>query len=146
MFRLIYPYLLLIVFAIILTACGSSDTGEIVSDDISGTVMHGKSLYEQTVIGTNSAPGCTTCHSLEAGVTLVGPSHAGLASRATEIIKSADYTGNAKTVEEYLRESIVNPNIYVEEGFPPSVMYPNYEKELSAQEIDDIVAFMLTLK
>ena len=113
---------------------------------LSDAAIRGRSLYEQAVIGSNSAPGCTTCHSLEPGVTLVGPSHDGLATRAAEIINSTDYTGEAQTVVEYLRESIIDPNIYVEEGFPPSVMYPNYEKELNAQEIDDIVAFMLTLK
>ena len=47
-----------------------------------GDAANGKELYEQTVIGSASAPGCITCHSLEPDVVLVGPSHAGLAGRS----------------------------------------------------------------
>ncbi len=66
--------------------------------------------------------------------------------RTAEIIKSSNYTGSAKTVEEYLHESIVNPNAFVVEGFPSGVMYQNYGQDLSKQQIDDLVAFLLTLK
>ena len=99
---------------------------------------------KQSTIGT--APGCSTCHSLEPGKKLVGPSLAGIATRAEQIIKSSDYKGSAKTVEEFLRESIVNPNAYVEKGFSPNIMYQNYGKDLSAQQIADLVAFLKTLK
>lgn len=141
--------LLLVVLNLILAACGSSSSGgggEGVPASADDGAARGKALYEQMVIGSNSSPGCITCHSLEPGLILAGPSHAGLATRATETIKNTNYTGNARTVEAYLWESIVDPDLYVEKGFPPRVMYQNYGKDLSEQEISDIVVFMLTLK
>jgi nitric oxide reductase subunit C len=145
-----YKNTLLFVVVLILTACGGGSSsqggGNVSLNAADGDAAQGKALYEGMVVGSNSVPGCVTCHSLELGVTLVGPSHAGLATRATETIKSANYRGNAKTVEEYLVESVVEPNVYIEKGFSPSVMYQNYGQDLNQQEISDIVAFMLTLK
>ncbi len=51
-----------------------------------------------------------------------------------------------KSAEEFLRESILNPDAVVTEGFTPGVMYQNYGNDLTEQEIDDLVAFLLTLK
>ena len=50
------------------------------------------------------------------------------------------------TPEEFLHESIVNPDADVAKGFSPGIMYPNYGKELSEQDIADLVAFLMTLK
>lgn len=138
MSKLRHTFLLFVSLSLFLAACGGAPPG--------GDATTGKSLFEQAVIGPNSAPGCATCHSLQPDVTLVGPSQAHVASDAAEIIKSPNYTGSAKTVEEYLRESIVNPDAFVVEGFPKGVMYKNYENDLSEQEIDDLVAFLLTLE
>jgi cytochrome c551/c552 len=134
--------LLFVVLSLFLAACGAGGGGAAPSGD----ATQGKALFEQTTIGPNSAPGCVTCHSLEPDVKLVGPSLAHVATEAAEIIKSSNYTGSAKTVEEYLHESIVNPNAYVVEGFPSGVMYQNYGQDLSEQQIDGLVAFLLTLK
>jgi cytochrome c553 len=133
-------WMVLTIGALALAGCGGG-----ASSDGAGNADRGKSLYEQSVIGSASAPGCKTCHTLD-GSALVGPSHQGLATRAAEIIKSADYTGTAKTVEEYLTESIMTPDAYVEKGFTPGVMYANYGKDLSEQEIKDLVAYMASLK
>jgi hypothetical protein len=56
-----------------------------------------------------------------------------LATEAAETIKSANYKANAKTVEDFLHESIVKPDAYTEERYPQGVMYQNYGKELSEQ-------------
>jgi len=50
------------------------------------------------------------------------------------------------TAEEYLKESIITPNAHVTEGFTAGVMYQNYGKDLTEQEINDLVAYLLTLK
>jgi nitric oxide reductase subunit C len=126
--------------ALALAACGGGGSSG------GADPARGEALFKQSTIGTASAPGCSTCHSLQAGQTLVGPSQADVATRADNILKSGKYTGTAKTVEDFLRESIVNPDAYVEEGFQPGVMYPNFGKELSEQEINDLVAYLATLK
>ncbi len=126
--------------ALALAACGGGG-----SSNGAGDAARGEALFKQSTIGTASAPGCSTCHSLD-GSALVGPSQQGVVARATNVIASADYKGTAKTVEEYLKESIVSPDTYVEQGFTAGVMYQNFGKELSDQEVADLVAFLATLK
>ena len=120
----------------LLAACGG---GEKSAGSSAGDPKRGKELYSQTVIGPNAAPGCATCHSTEPGKVLVGPSHAGIATKATTVVPGM-------TAEEYLKESIINPNAHVTEGFTAGVMYQNYAKDLTEQEINDLVAYLLTLK
>jgi hypothetical protein len=63
----------------------------------------------------------------------------GVASRAgsREPGKSADY---------YLHESLMAPNAFVVPNFPANVMPQNFAQTLSAQQIDDLVAYLKTLK
>jgi nitric oxide reductase subunit C len=111
-----------------------------------GDAAAGDKLFHSTTIGSSNAPGCETCHSTEAGKTLVGPSLANISSKAADIIKSSAYKGTAKTPAEYIHESIVNPNAYVVQGFQPNVMYQNYQKDLTPEQINDLVAYLMTLK
>jgi len=130
-------FLLLIMF---LAACGGgADSEPPAADNVVGDAARGETLYKQTTIGAASAPGCVTCHSLELDVVLVGPSHAGMATRAETAV-------SGQSAEAYLRESIVNPNAHVTEGYTAGVMYQNYATDLSEQEISDLVAYLMTLK
>jgi cytochrome c551/c552 len=129
--------IVLVVLALTLVACGGSD-----SDDTAvagGDAAAGDALYHQTVIGPASAPGCVTCHSMEPDTVIVGPSHAGVATRAETYVAGM-------AAEEYLRESITAPDAHIVEGFTPGVMYQNYATDLTPQEIDNLVAYLLTLK
>ena len=103
-------------------------------------------MYTSFTIGRADAPGCITCHSLEPGEIKVGPSHAGVARRAAEVIQQTNYTGTATTAEGYLRESILEPDAYVEAGFAPGVMYQAYSQTLTEGELADLVAFLLTME
>lgn len=140
-----HTLLLLVVLGFLLAGCGGGESAP-VGGNIPGDPGRGKSLFQQSVIGSKSAPGCVTCHSLESGVSLVGPSMAGIAAKAAANISEPSYSGSAGTVEEYLHESIVSPNVFVESGYPPGVMYQNYQRDLNGQEIADLVAFLLELK
>ncbi len=138
-----------IVLMLVLAACAGGGGGEQAPAEqpgaaVTGDPKRGETLFKQSTIG--AAPGCAACHSLEPGRVLVGPSLAGVATRAEQIIQSDDYTGKATTVEEYLRESIVDPDVYAPPGFSPGSMYPNYGKDLTEQQIADLVAFLKTLK
>ncbi|HEY63384.1 MAG TPA: cytochrome C, partial [Caldilineae bacterium] len=46
------------------------------------------------------------------------------------------------SAEDYIRESILSPKAFVVEGFQP-LMPQNYGEQLSQQELDDLVAFLL---
>jgi nitric oxide reductase subunit C len=97
-----------------------------------------------------SPPACFGCHALQQGVTLVGPSMAGLVTRTTTLLSSPQYKGSAKTPEEYLRESIVNPNAYLVPGQTFSVgsqsVMPPLTSVLQPAEIDQLVAYLATFK
>ena len=132
-------FVALAVGALVLAACGGGGAS-------GPDPARGEQLFKGSTIGTASAPGCITCHNVTGTDVLVGPSQAGVATRAQNLIDTGKYTGSAKTVAEYLRESIVDPDAYIEEGFQPGVMYQNFSKELSEQEINDLVAYLETLK
>ncbi len=73
----------------------------------------------------------------------IGPSLAGIGSRAQE---RAEATGRGITAEQYLRESIQDPNAYVVPGFPAPSPMPSYAGQFGSQDLNDIVAFLMTLK
>ena len=141
--------LVLIVVLLALTACGGGAAkpagGEQPTAAAGGNADSGKKLFNEPVIASAGSPGCVTCHSLEKGKTLVGPSMAGIATEAAADLKKADYKGTAKTTEEFLKESIVSPDVMVTQGFQPGIMPKTYTK-LSAQEVNDLVAYLMTLK
>ena len=122
------PALLLLV-AMSLVACGGGDSKQ--------AAENGKSLFNQTTIGATA--GCKTCHSLEAGTVIVGPSLAGIATRAATTVPGL-------SAEEYLRQSILVPDAYVVKEFPASIMPNGWAKQLSQEQVDQLVAYLLTIK
>jgi sulfur-oxidizing protein SoxX len=136
---------LVLVIAALVVACGGGDgkeetvpTEEVLSaGGAAGDSARGEELFNQTVIG--SLPGCVTCHSLTPDKVLVGPSLAGIADRAGSRVPG-------ESAEEYVRQSIVNTNAFIVDGFPESVMPAGFTGELSDQELSDLVAFLLTRK
>jgi len=142
--------LVLIIVVLALTACGGGTAkpaggGSQPAAAAGGNVDNGKKLFNGPVIASAGSAGCITCHSLEKGKTLVGPSMAGIATVAAADIKSVDYKGTAKSVEEFLKESIVSPDVMVTQGFQPGIMPKTYTK-LTTQELNDLVAYLQTLK
>lgn len=116
----------------LLAACGGQ-----VSAKSPGDPAAGKKLFSQVAI--RQAPGCVTCHSIEPGKIIIGPSLAGVGTRAAQRIPG-------KSAIDYLQESITSPNAYVVDGFPAGVMYQHFKDVIGAEEIDNLVAFLLTQK
>jgi nitric oxide reductase subunit C len=111
----------------------------------SDPVAQGQALFGQT------PPGCNSCHSTAPGVSLVGPSLAGIALRAAQRVKSPDYRGSATDAAGYIRESIVEPNAYVVPGPTysaggQSLMPGNFRETLQPGQIDALVAYLMTLQ
>jgi nitric oxide reductase subunit C len=96
-------------------------------------------------------PACNACHSVAPGVNMAGPSLAGVGERAAKIVAAADYKGKAKDASAYVHESIVEPSAHV----VPGAMYsangvsfmPNtYAQSLKPEEVDQLAAYLLSLK
>ncbi|MCP3974056.1 MAG: 4Fe-4S dicluster domain-containing protein [bacterium] len=97
----------------------------------------GRAIFNSRTRGARS--GCAICHSLEPGVDLVGPSLAGIASRAANSVPGL-------TAEEYLRQSIVDPDASVVDGYPAGQMFSDLANVLTNTEIDQLIVYLLTLE
>ena len=111
----------------------------------SDPIALGQSLF-RTV-----APACATCHSVAPGVNMAGPTLAGIATRAQQLVGSPDYKGTAKDVAGYIRESIEHPSAYIVPGAMysangQSFMPATYATELKREQIDQLTAYLSTLK
>jgi cytochrome c551/c552 len=79
--------------------------------------------------------GCVACHRL--GVASdVAPTFEGIAERAAT-------RRPPLSAADYLYESIIDPAVYIVEGYQPA-MPQNYPDRLSDQELGDIIAYLLT--
>lgn len=99
-----------------------------------GNPEQGREIYET---GGDAGIPCKSCHSLD-GTTVVGPGWAGLDERAAERIAGV-------AAEDYLRQSITAPSAYVVEGYA-DIMPKDFAERLSDEQINDVIAFMLSLE
>lgn len=84
---------------------------------------------------------CATCHRVDSEERLIGPGLLGVAAWAAANISD-------QTPESYLHQSIVDPNTYIVEGNPPypqSLMPQIYAELFTPEQINDLVAYLLTL-
>tara|TARA_R100001143_G_scaffold63545_1_gene71601 strand:- start:4988 stop:5929 length:942 start_codon:yes stop_codon:yes gene_type:complete len=82
---------------------------------------------------------CTTCHSAD-GTELQGPSYLGIFG-SERVMES----GETVTVDEnYIRESILEPNAKIVEGYQP--VMPSYAGSLNDRQIDAIIEYIKTLE
>jgi cytochrome c oxidase subunit 2 len=84
--------------------------------------------------------GCVACHSVD-GSAKVGPSWKGIFGRTAQWDDGSSGTSD----ENYLRESILNPNAKVVKGFQKGVM-PSFQGQLSENDISSLIDYMKELK
>ena len=96
----------------------------------------GREIFEGA--GMSGQAGCQICHSVEPDRVLVGPSLAGIGDVAATRLPG-------QSAAEYLRTSILDPDAYVVEGYRSGQMLPIYDELLTSEEIDAVVAYLLTL-
>lgn len=116
------------VVVLVFSAC--SGMGKAATPTRSPLEMRGKVVFETY---------CARCHGTSGDTVIVGPSLEGVATRAENRIKEMDAEG-------YIRNSILEPAAYTVEGFGEGIMPGSLKDDLSADDLEAVVAFLLTLK
>jgi len=86
------------------------------------------------------AAGCTVCHSSD-GSPGLGPTWSDAYGSTVLLDDGSTVTATAA----YVRESIVDPNVRIVDGYFPGLMQDGYAITLSAADIDAIVAYIASL-
>lgn len=114
---------------------------------VPGDPARGKVWFENGN-GVASVPTCLSCHNVvDDGTVKTGPLMTGIGSRSGTGERGPDAWA-------YIHTSITNPNAYIlpNEGSKiykaggVSLMYQNYATDLTPAQIDDLTAYLLTLK
>jgi len=79
------------------------------------------------------ASNCAGCHGAEPGA---GPPRPGMGERAEDAVEGL-------SAAEYLHQSIVDPSAHIVEGYP-DIMPKDYEERFDEQQLNDLVAYLLT--
>lgn len=113
---------------VLLVACsgGSSNAG---STPLSDEEALGEGLFRQH---------CASCHSAIGDTVIVGPPLAGIATTAESRVAGMD-------AHAYIEQSILEPSAYLNEGYQ-DLMPKTFGTILTGEELDALVAFLLTLK
>ena len=119
---------LLLAATLILSACSAAAT-PVPTPTPDPFILQGQAVFNAR---------CATCHALVPDTIIIGPSLYGIATRAETRV-------NGQSAEEYITMSVLRPGDYVVKGFN-NVMITNLAKELTSEELNALVAFLLTLK
>jgi cytochrome c oxidase subunit 2 len=84
--------------------------------------------------------GCGACHTTD-GTPKIGPTFKGLWAKGTETLQDGS---SVKINEEYVRQSLVDPQSQIVKDFPPSM--PTYKGRMKDREILAIVELIKSLK
>lgn len=82
--------------------------------------------------------GCLACHSID-GTEKVGPTFKGLFGRTVTLADGGTVTAD----EDYIRESIVDPNAKVVKGFQP--IMPTFKDSLGSGDITAVIVYLKSL-
>jgi len=88
--------------------------------------------------------GCPVCHripGIPGAEGRVGPPLL-LGTLGPQRLQDPAYGGKAKTVHEYVVESVLEPGVFVVPGYPPDTMPNWYGAKLSALALEKIAAYL----
>jgi mono/diheme cytochrome c family protein len=119
--------MLFFITIVLVSACSQPDGSQ--TDPPGDLVAEGEHVFNQQ---------CTSCHAKDADTVIVGPALGKIGAQAGLRVQGQD-------ARQYIEIAILQPGEYTVEGYP-NVMPPDYDKRLSDQEIDALVAYLLSLK
>jgi mono/diheme cytochrome c family protein len=106
-----------------------------------GDAERGRQIFDgTTVIRNGDTPTCASCHAAAVDeVPMLGLNLSNIGARAERRVEGM-------SAADYLRESIVFPDAQLMGGWQEGIMYRGYAQDLTEQQIEDLVAYMLTLR
>lgn len=99
---------------------------------------------DESLIDIFTRPGCPVCHiipGIPSATGQVGPPLV-LSTTGAQRLKDPGYRGEAKTVHEYIVESVLDPQRFVVQGYPAHTMPTWYGSKLSALALEKIAAYL----
>jgi len=110
-------------------------------------------LEPQAVVDAFTKGGCGACHAIPGipgAVGMIGPDLSSMTTLAQSHLADSAYTGKAGDINEYILESILDPDIYVTQNCPtgvcqPGLMPATLKDILSKDEINMLVGYLATL-
>ena len=123
--KLNLPLLVLLLVSFLSVACAASSN----QSPLTETEARGRQIFTQN---------CASCHSTQPGVEIVGPSLGHIATQAASLIPGMDSRA-------YIEQSVRDPGAYIHPGFP-DVMPKDFDKKLSAGDLEALLAYLLTLE
>jgi mono/diheme cytochrome c family protein len=107
-----------------------------------GNPDNGKVVFNTPHDTANGTWACAQCHSVTSDeARIIGPGLWNVSVRGATRVPGEDAVA-------YIHESIVNPNAFIAPGdppFPPGLMPQNWGDVLTPQELNDVIAYLLTL-
>lgn len=120
---------LLVVAGFVLAACGGSGEAAAPEPTLSPQLVAGRKVF---------VAHCGACHSPSAETVIVGPPLVGIAAHGAERVDGLD-------ARAYVYSSIMRPSDFVVPGFE-DVMPKDLAKKLTGEELDSVVAYVLSLE
>jgi mono/diheme cytochrome c family protein len=109
----------------------------VVQNAFAGDPANGQVLFNTFQPAASFA--CATCHYVDREDQLIGPGLLNVSRRAESRVPGM-------SVYDYLHTSIVNPGAFVVPNFPDGLMPRNWAEIYSEQEINDLIAYLMTLQ
>ncbi len=134
---------ILLLSAMLVVACAPTTTPAATTDRIAqtsasdGNPQRGEALFRTYVSEARYA--CVSCHLPDSTQALLGPGLQGIGGAAAKC-------DPAQGTEDYLRESLVAPDACIAPGYTAGVMPAVYATVWSEKEVNDLVAWLLTLR
>lgn len=119
---------LLFLFVFLIACAANEEPAPQATATLSPQMVHGRQLFSQH---------CASCHAVEPETVIVGPSLFAIAERAAD--RAPDLTA-----QQYVELSILQPDAILAPGYD-NLMPSNLGKRLDGQELDAIVAYVLSL-
>ena len=101
----------------------------------------GRKLFNgEDLIADGNLAACSSCHADTVdGQSRLGPNLSNIGLRAGRTVPN-------QSTEQYLRESIINPDAFLSGDFQEGIMPRDYGRGLTPQQINDLIAYMETLR